>query len=160
MMIRNATEADFMPCVNIVRAAWPEFKERESIYHLFCKHFNHTCFIAEEAAGIRGFLLGFLSQTHPTQAYIHLVAIDPGSQRRGLASSLYRTFFETVSRMGRREVSLIVNPDNGPSLDFHRKLGFRAEEDGPTVQVGGVVALKDYNGPGKHMVLFHKTLTG
>ena len=100
MLIRNATEADFTSCVLIARRAWPEFKEREAIYHLFCKFFNNTCFVCEHDGKINAFLLGFLSQVDVSQADIHLIAVDPPAQRQGLASRLYQTFFETARAMG------------------------------------------------------------
>jgi hypothetical protein len=89
MLIRNANETDFLSCVLIARRAWPEINEREAIYHILCKFFNNTCFIAEETGKIQGFLLGFLSQVDARQAYIHLVAVDTSAQRQGLASRLY-----------------------------------------------------------------------
>lgn len=158
MLIRNAQETDFMSCVQIAGRAWPEFKERESIYHLFCKFFNNTCFVCEQDGVIQAFLLGFISQVDASQAYIHLVAVDPPAQRQGLANRLYQKFFETVSGMGVRQVRLIVNPDNAASLAFHKKLGFEADLHGDTIQVEGVVAVKNYNGPGIHMVPFSRPL--
>lgn len=158
MLIRNAREMDFMSCVLIARSAWPEFKERESIYHLFCKFFNNTCFVFERDGKIHAFLFGFLSQVDTGQAYIHLVAVDPPAQRQGLATRLYQKFFETVSGLGARQVRLIVNPDNAGSLTFHEKLGFQPDLHGDTIQVEGVLAVKDYNGPGLHMVPFSRPL--
>src|ERR1700730_6815265 len=104
MLIRNARETDFMSCVLIARKAWPEFKERESIYHLFCKFFNNTCFVCESGGGIDAFLLGFISQVDASQAYIHLVAVEPSVQRQGLAKDLYRKFFKTAGALGARDV--------------------------------------------------------
>ena len=156
-VIRNAKETDFWECVELARRAWPDFKERPSIYHLFCKFFNRTCFVAGRGGKIHGFLLGFLSQVDSKEAYIHLVAVDPKHQRRGIASLLYDKFFKTVTRMGGRRVSLIVNPDNGPSLRFHKNLGFHKSTKVKRITVR-VMAIKDYNGPGIHMVLFHKDL--
>lgn len=158
MLIRNARETDFMSCVVIAKRAWPEFKERESIYHLFCKFFNNTCFVCEREGKIQAFLLGFISQVDASQAYIHLVAVDPLAQRQGLANQLYQKFFETVNSLGARQVRLIVNPDNGVSLAFHKKLGFQAALHGDTIQVEGVLAIKDYNGPGLHMVPFSRSI--
>ena len=158
MSIRNAQELDFMNCVLIARKAWPEFKERESIYHLFCKFFHNTCFVWERDSGIDAFLLGFISQVDASQAYIHLVAVDPSAQRQGLATELYHKFFQEAARLGAREVRLIVNPDNIGSLAFHQKLGFRSDVHGDTTQIEGVLAVKDYNGPGLHMVLFCRPL--
>jgi ribosomal protein S18 acetylase RimI-like enzyme len=158
MLIRNARETDFMDCVMIARRAWPEFKERESIYHLFCRFFSSTCFVCEKDGAIEAFLLGFLSQVDASQAYIHLVAVDPPAQRQGLAEQLYEQFFKRARDLGAREVLLIVNPDNAPSLALHRKLGFQADFHGETVEVGSVTAVKDYNGPNLHMVPFSRSL--
>ncbi|SRR5712692_2378604 len=158
MLMRNAGETDFMSCVLIARRAWPEFKERESIYHLFCKFFSNTCFVCERDGKVDAFLLGFLSQVDTKLAYIHLVAVDPPAQRQGLAERLYHKFFETVSGIGARQVRLIVNPDNRASLALHRKLGFQADLHGDTIEVEGVLAAKDYNGPGQHMVPFSRSL--
>ena len=120
--------------------------------------FNSTCFVAERTEEIHGFLLGFLSQTDSNEAYIHLVAVDPKHQKRGIARALYEKFFETVRDMGRRRIRLIVNPDNPGSLEFHKRLGFQAVTQGETVVIDGVVAVKDYNGPGSHMVVFQKDI--
>jgi len=158
MLIRNARETDFMNCVLIARKAWPEFKERESIYHLFCKFFNNTCFVCEQDKEIRAFLLGFISQIDGTQAYIHLVAVDPAAQRQGLAGKLYQKFFETAHALGARLVRLIVNPDNPGSLAFHEKMGFQPDLRGDIIKIDGVLAVKDYNGPQLHMVPFSRTL--
>jgi ribosomal protein S18 acetylase RimI-like enzyme len=152
MLIRNAREADFMSCVAIARSAWPEFNERESIYHIFCRFFSNTSFVCEQDAKIQGFLLGFQSQVDPTQAYIHLVAVDPQFQRQGFAKQLYQKFFDTAAGLGAREVRAIVNPDNAVSLAFHDKFGFHRDLHGETIQVQGVAAARDYNGPGIHMV--------
>lgn len=154
MLIRPAREADFVRCIEIAHKAWPSFHERESIYHLFCKFFSNTSLICEADGATAAFLLGFISQVDPREAYIHLVAVDPAFQRHGIARSLYARFFEVVRERGVRAVRLIVNPDNHVSLAFHRKLGFEPDLHGPTIESDGVTAVKDYNGEGIHMVPF------
>jgi ribosomal protein S18 acetylase RimI-like enzyme len=121
--VRNAVEQDFARCYQMAKKVWPEFKERESIYHIFCKHFNNTCFLAQDNGKSVGFLFGFLSQTETKLAYIHLVVTVPDYQRRGVATLLYERFFRTVKRLRRTHVTLIVNPDNIVSLNFHKKMG-------------------------------------
>lgn len=159
MEIRNIKEADFLACVNIVRESWSEFKERESIYHLFAKYFSNTCFVCEHDGKVVAFLLGFLSQVDEITAYIHLVSTDVHFQRKGFAATLYRHFFDMARNEGRKKVCLIVNPDNIPSLEFHKKLGFQISNKGNLVKIGEVDAVKDYNGPGNHMVMFSRELT-
>jgi hypothetical protein len=60
---------------------------------------------------------------------------------------------------GKNKVCLIVNPDNIQSLEFHKKLRFQISNKGTLVKVGEVDAIKDYNGPGNHMVMFSRELT-
>lgn len=157
-MIRNASEHDFWTCVEIAQRAWPTFMERPSIYHLFCKHFSDTSFIYEHDSAIAGFLLAFLSQTDKSVFYVHLVAVDPSYQGRGIATELYDRVFESARALGRPRVACIVNPDNDASLRLHTRLGFVIDESGDVVMDHGVAAARDYNGPGLHMVRFHKDL--
>jgi ribosomal protein S18 acetylase RimI-like enzyme len=158
MLIRNIHEADFASCVEITRRAWPEFKERPAIYHLFSKHFSNTCFVCEREGEIDALLLGFLSQVDTSVGYIHLIVVDPPAQRRGLANQLYQAFFETARNLGARQVRLTVSPENAPSLLFHKSVGFEPDLSGETIQVGAVLAVKDYNGPGLHMVPYSRPL--
>jgi ribosomal protein S18 acetylase RimI-like enzyme len=157
--IRPINEEDFMDCINIIKKSWPEFKERESLYHIFSKYFHNTSFICEDDGKVVSFLLGFFSQVDDVTSYIHLVSTEPSHQRRGIASMLYRHFFETACKKGRRKVCLTVSPDNIPSLKFHEKLGFHINNVGPVVMVGNITAAKDYNGPGNHRVMFSMELS-
>ena len=152
MTIRNAREADSAECVAIAHRTWPEFLEREAIYHILCKYFTNTCFVCEEDAKIQGFLLGFLSQVDPTDGYIHLIVTDRACQRRGIAKKLYEEFFNTVRGMGAKRVRLTIDPANATSLGFHASMGFRPEILGERIQIGNVWAAKDFNGLGRHMV--------
>lgn len=150
--LRLIAERDFNQCVHIAKEAWPEFKERNSIYHLFSKHFKETCFVAEVNGNIVGFVLGFISQTHREIGYIHLVATKPSHQRNGIATLLYNGAFLRFNHFGCSVVKCTVNPDNLGSLSFHKRLGFRPEFSGKKIRVGRVWATKDYNGVGHHMV--------
>ena len=101
MPIRNAAESDFDSCVLIARRAWPEFKERESIFHLFCKFFSNTCFIFETGGETQGFLLRFLSQVDPLRpTSISSPSIPPRSARASRAAFTKR--FSIASRTSAR----------------------------------------------------------
>lgn len=154
MTIRNARETDFFRCVSIASRAWPEFREREAIFHLLCKFFTDTCFVSEVGWEIEGFLLGFISQVDRHEAYIHLICVEPSAQRRGVASRLYDDFFKAVRHQGVECVRLTVAPDNVASLAFHTSRGFQPDICGESIEIGSILAAKDYNGPGNHMVPF------
>ena len=158
MNIRNVREGDF---IRIAELAWkckPMATERNSIYHLFTKFFSSTSFVAEEDQRIIGFLLGFISQDNPEEAYIHLLCVHPRFRRDGIASKLLKEFIETVKMKNIKRISLITKPINKRAISFYRKHGFK-DYDGPeTCRSGDVNVFKDYNGEREDMVLFEKSL--
>jgi len=151
--IRNAEEKDFLDIMSIAGNCEPMPVERDSIYHDLTRYFTNTCFIAEREGKIVGYLLGWISQIDGTVAYIHNVCVVPGMRRRQVATGLYNGFFETVEATGCNRIFLIVSPRNKISLDFHRALGFEISEEGEGIEIEGVRAVRDYNGPEKHMVV-------
>src|SRR5918912_1070690 len=59
----------------------------------FFTEFRDTSFVLERTGEPAAFLIGFLSQTDPESAYIHVAAVAPDERRRGVATYLYRLFF-------------------------------------------------------------------
>jgi predicted GNAT superfamily acetyltransferase len=157
MLIRNAEERDFRSCLSIAQRAWHDV-ERPAIYHLFCKFFNNTCFVCEREGHVDAFLLGFISQVDPNDAYIHWIVVDRPARKQGLATRLYEEFFETAKCLGAKRVRLTVSPTNTASLAFHKNAGFEPDLFGETIEVNGVLAVRDYNGPEIHMVPFTRSL--
>jgi N-acetyltransferase len=94
----------------------------------FFVHFRDTSFVIERDGELVAFLVGFLSQTCPDEAYIHAVAVAPAARGQGLAHLLYREFFDVADRHGRRRVRAITAPANKGSIAFHRHLGFTVED--------------------------------
>jgi ribosomal protein S18 acetylase RimI-like enzyme len=124
---------------------------------LFCVHGRPTSFVVAEEGALRGFLVGFVSQTDPTQAYIHFVGIDPAYRARGLGRLLYERFCAAVKRQGCSEVSCVTAPVNTGSIAFHRRLGFAMLPGDATVQ-GLSVTTDYYDGPGEPRVLFRRQI--
>lgn len=92
---------------------------------LFLEHFADTSLIAEDEPGLAGFLVGFLSQTHTDEAYIHFAGVRPDLRRTGLGRDLYTEFFRRVRERGRTVVTCITSPANTGSIAFHTALGFQ-----------------------------------
>ena len=158
MRIRNVQEKDFVPIMDIALNCAPMPIERDSIYHDLTRYFANTCLIAEDEDKIVGYLLGWVSQVDPTIAYIHNICVIPEMRRRRVATDLYNKFFEIVRKIECHKVHLIVNPRNKISLDLHQKFGFKISEEGEGIDIEGVRAVKDYNGPGKHLVVMCKDI--
>ncbi len=123
---------------------------------LFFAHFCGTSSIAEQHGQIAGFVVGFVSQCCPGEAYIHFVGVHPQHRRSGLGRILYTRFFEQVAALGCGQVRCVTSPVNRASIAFHRALGFEVEQTGQ--ELDGVPFAEDYDGPGEPRVLFLKPL--
>lgn len=71
IVLRNLTEADYRLVVGIVDEWWGGRPVAGLLPRLFFSHFQPTSFVAETERELAGFLIGFVSQTDPQQAYIH-----------------------------------------------------------------------------------------
>ena len=156
MRIRPMTKADFDYLLGTVDDWWG-WPTAGKLHPVYLYQFGDTAFAAEEDGRVIGFVVGFVSQTDPTEAYAHLVGTHPQSRRRGVARALYRQFFATVVCKGCRRVKAIMLPINRTSLAFHRHMDFRPVEQG-TIDIDGVKAVKDYSGPGEHRLVLVKDL--
>jgi len=147
LTIRNAEPADYSRTIAVVDAWWGGRRMAGMLPRLFFVHFRETSFVAEEDGELEGFLCGFLSQTHPDEAYIHFVGVAPERRGTGLGRDLYERFFIAVRASGRKVVRCVTSPLNEGSIGFHRSLGFDSEPGG-----------EGYDGPGQDRVLLVKRL--
>lgn len=91
--IRNPGPQDHAAVLSVVPEWWGGRDLRSSLPKLLFIHFSPTSFIAEERGRLAGFLVGFLSQSFPEEAYIHFAGVRPDLRNQGLARALYDTFF-------------------------------------------------------------------
>jgi len=142
VLIRAATEADHPRILAVADDWWGGRRVSWLAQRLFFEHFADTSLVAEDDNGLAGFLIGFLSQSQPTEAYIHMVATRSDRRRAGLGRELYHRFFELARAAGRDTVTCITAPVNEASIAFHTALGFSAELH------------PDHAGPGADKVVF------
>ncbi len=147
LTIRNAEPADYSRAIGVVDAWWGGRRMADMLPRLFFVHFRGTSFVAEEDGELAGFLCGFLSQTHPEEAYIHFAGVAPERRGTGLGRELYERFFGAARAAGRTVVRCVTSPVNEGSIAFHRSLGFDSEPGG-----------EGYDGPGQDRVLLVKRL--
>ncbi|HXY17544.1 MAG TPA: GNAT family N-acetyltransferase [Gaiellaceae bacterium] len=146
--IRHAQPSDYGRVIQHVNAWWGGREMAPLLPKLFFLHFEGTSFVAERADGtLAGFLVGFLSQTNPDEAYVHFIGIAPDQRGSGLGRDLYERFFEAARAAGRSVVRCVTSPVNESSVAFHEALGFEVDR-----------VAEDYDGPGEDRVLFVKTL--
>lgn len=147
METRNVAANDYYMVTEVLDEWWGGRQMTHLLPRLFFEHFQTTSFIVEDNGSLAAFLIGFVSQTHPEEAYIHFVGVNPGLRESGLARQLYEKFFATVRNMGCQTVRCITSPVNEVSVAFHKRMGF-------SVTTGA-----DYAGPGQDRVLFCKDIT-
>jgi GNAT superfamily N-acetyltransferase len=92
--------------------------------HVFFAHLASTSFALEASDGVLvGFLLGFLSQTRPDEACVHMIGVHPEFRRLGFGRRLCERFFVAAQMNGRRYVRA-VSPASRRSVAFHLAMGF------------------------------------
>jgi GNAT superfamily N-acetyltransferase len=158
MLVRNVFENDFLAIVDKSREWGDIVIEREAIYHMMTRHFRGTCFIAEDRQRVVGYLLGFRSQTYPEEAYMHLIQVEPAMRGHGVGRRLYTQFQDAARLMGCKKIVTTSRPQNKTAMVFYESVGLKPVEAGQMITVDGVKAIKDYNGPGKHVVLWSKDI--
>lgn len=144
--IRTAAPADYDAIVRLIDDWWGR-PVAAALPRLFADLFWATSLIIDGAAGLDAFLIGVFSPSDAACAYIHFVGVAPHARRLGYGRVLYEEFFGRARTAGRTTVTAVTAPVNERSADFHRALGFT---------VTGPVA--DYNGPGRDMLIFRRTL--
>ncbi len=146
--IRHAQPSDYGRVIGRVNAWWGGRDMAPMLPKLFFLHFEGTSFVAEREDGqLAGFLVGFVSQADPEEAYIHFVGVAPEERGSGLGRDLYQRFFETAGTHGCSVVRCVTSPANEDSVAFHKALGFEVDR-----------VAEDYDGPGEDRVLFVKRL--
>ncbi len=96
--IRRLRPSDYGTVIAVIDEWWGGRPMSDMLPRLFFEHFADTSFAADRAGTLTGFLVGFLSQSQPGEAYIHFVGVRPGQRGQGLGRRLY----EALLRGGQR----------------------------------------------------------
>jgi ribosomal protein S18 acetylase RimI-like enzyme len=146
--IRHAHPSDYGRVIQHVNAWWGGREMAPMLPKLFFLHFEGTSFVAEDGEGsLVAFLIGFVSQTDPHEAYVHFVGVAPEQRGSGVGRELYERFFETVRAHGCTTVRCVTSPANTGSISFHEALGFELDR-----------VVEDYDGPGEDRALLVRQL--
>ncbi len=128
LLLRHSLESDHARVLAVLNDWWGGRDLSHLLPRLYFQHFNDTSFIIEQDGELVAFLIGFISQSEPDEAYIHFVGVHPDHRKDGLARSMYERFFALARARGAREVHCITSPVNTVSIAFHKRLGFEVSE--------------------------------
>lgn len=156
MELRNIADLDYIPITRVLNDWWNGRQMTDMLPRLFFKHFTEISFVIEHNNKIVAFIVGFISQAYPNEAYIHFVGVDPEYRQKNLGRRMYERFFEVVKAKGCNTVRSITSPVNKLSITFHKRMGFQIEPG--DLIVDGELINKDYDGPGQDRLLFVKTI--
>ncbi|MCI1696010.1 GNAT family N-acetyltransferase [Aneurinibacillus aneurinilyticus] len=156
MEIRLVKGSDYYVISPLINEWWGGRNMSDMLPKLFFDHFTNTSFIAEKEGKIVGFLIGFLSQTHLNEAYIHFVGVHPEYRKHNIGRKLYNKFFNEVKQNGRKIVRCVTSPVNKISIAYHTKMGFEIKKGDK--KVDGIDVHSNYDGVEQDRVLFVKTL--
>jgi len=154
--IRQLGSDDYPYVISVVDQWWGGRQMADMLPRLFFQHFTDTSFAAERDGRLTGFLVGFISQSRPEEAYIHFVGVDPDERGGGTGRRLYEAFFQAARARGCVLVRAVTSPVNRGSIEFHRRLGFEPETG--DAEVDGVPVFSDYDGRGGDRVRFVRSL--
>lgn len=152
MNLRYVRPDDYSIIITNLDDWWGGRKVSPMLPRLFFEHFRNTSFILEEGSKIVGFLIGFLSQSQPEEAYIHFVGVHPDYRGRGFGRLLYEQFFTTVRGHQRHIVRCVTSPINLTSIAYHAAMGFSIEPG--SAESAGVAHDPNHDGPGEPRVCF------
>lgn len=156
--LRHLEPSDYAFIISVVNDWWDGRNMVDMLPKLFCVHFRQTSFVAEQGGNIVGFIVGFISQTLPHEAYIHFVGVHPAFRRKGVGHMLYKKFFEAAKKSVCTIVRCVTSPVNKASLSFHQRLGFSMEPNDK--KIDAIPVAENYDGRNNDRVLLYKDLGG
>jgi ribosomal protein S18 acetylase RimI-like enzyme len=158
--ITELQESDFSLISQRLDSWWGGRNMVLMLPRLWFKDFASTSFaVRDEKSQLIAFLVGYISQTDSTKAYVHFIGVDPACRKDGLGRSLYEAFAAKALSLGANRIEAVTSPINATSLRFHESLGFMAKEtSGELVLPTQASGHKDFDGIGEDRVVLVKPL--
>ena len=131
VMVRQTAEADFDVVAAHRAQLWPEgsMEEHRAELPAWAADPDTCSFVAVRGAEVIGFLEGRLRShadgcaTSPV-GYLEGWYVCPAHRRQGVGRDLVAAFEAWARERGCRELASDTWPENGGSVDAHRRLGF------------------------------------
>jgi ribosomal protein S18 acetylase RimI-like enzyme len=145
VQLRTARPEDHAAIVGVVDDWWGR-PMSALLPRLFLDHFWPTSRVAEDDAGLAGFVVAFRSPAQPHVTYVHFAGVRPDLRGSGLGRRLYADVATRARADGCTELHAVTSPGNTASIRFHQRIGFVVAES------------PDHDGAGRPMVTFRRLL--
>jgi diaminobutyrate acetyltransferase len=157
---RTAREDEFLALQGFVAGCPPLEAYPQHVYRILLRHFGSCSFVAEREGRILGFVQGLASHRHPGTYFLWQIGVAPDQQGTGLGKRLLRHVETELRRLGLDRIDVTVDPLNDASRRLFQAEGYRnvSAGEGETVVVNGQLAAADFYCPGRHFLVFAKTL--
>lgn len=158
MMIRRATQEDFLKVHKFISGCPPMENYPEHVYKIILRYFGDCCFVAEENGQIIGFAMGIVPQSFPGTYFLWQIGITPSRQGQGIGGKLVREVENELKKLEFKRIEVTIDPVNLPSQKLFEKMGYQniSERVGKTIEVEGNLAVQDYYKPGRHFMVYEK----
>lgn len=160
MKVREVKPDEFPKVIELVRKCKPLEVYPSHLYKIMFRYFRDFCIIAEDEGQAIGFVMGFSAQNPDKTCFLWQIGVDPEIQSKGVGEKVARYFEEKVKNLGYSRIELTVDIDNIPPQRLFEKLSYEnaSKKEGPTVSKNGKIAAKDFYGPGRHFIVYEKTI--
>lgn len=160
MRIRNPKESEFETVYQFVSKCKPLERHSVHFYKIMLRYFGDTSFVAMDKGKIRGFVLGFVSQTQKKTFFLWQIGISPAMQGKGIGQRLLEAIERRIKNKSIKRIELTVDPKNKPSQRLFEKNGYSviSQKEDQIIKIKNKKAVKNYYGPGAHFILYEKIL--
>lgn len=131
-LLREPGIADGVALFRLIRACPPLDLNSPYAYLLLCAHHARTCVVAENSAGIAGFVSAYRPPGTPDAVFVWQVAVTPQARGQKLALRMLECLLARPALAGCRWLETTVTPSNAASRRVFAMLaaglGARSEE--------------------------------
>jgi GNAT superfamily N-acetyltransferase len=155
MKIDYCTMDDFEQITSEIAQFWGSDRTLHLHQSYLVHEFGNTAFVIHEGKQVIAYLFGFFSQTE-NRAYVHLIGVREGHQRKGLGKVLYDKFIGKAKERGINKIKAITTPGNSKSINFHQKIIGMKLLGKPNKD--GINVIENYSGPNNDRVVFERDI--
>ncbi len=160
MKVREAKLNEFSKIGKLAESCKPLEVYPDHVYKIIFRYFSDFFIVAEDNGRIAGFAMGFPAQNPPKTCFLWQIGVNPQIQSKGIGKEMVLYFERKVKGSGYNRVELSVDTENTPSQKLFEKLNYKnaSKKEEAVVEKDGKIAAKDFYGPGRHFIIYAKTL--